>query len=1475
MHIRKRVLFIFSIFFAVLLVPASAQLFAATPEAIIDDFNDGDASDWGFFGGNNAGGGGGALTDRPQEGAAYLSTGWGGQGTASGFYGGAFKNFDNANQVILPADPWFNVWVFNQSDATVDQYTLEITIREDLDGNGWSDGVEESFRLDTVYTSASFDDQWTLLSAPVSDFPLAAGSGNGVFDGNLDEIVIVVAGVQGADPSVVEVDFDQFSFTSGGPLGGVADIVDDFENGLPSGFDSDGVGIGFQTFSDGSPIGIATTDTPPVQVPGADAGNNVMAVTATTGAFAGFSHAFENTAVDTWVPQDWSSYEGFALWVYGQNSNTGLFIDLIDNRPAGSTSDNAERYTVAFVDDFSGWQYLEFPFADFVRKDIGNGAPNDGLTLTQVHGWAFGMLGTGGVEITYYLDDATLYGVAEIPPLAVTFDNARYPIDEGATGNVLVKLNRPMNADDPAQVSVDYTTEAGTATPGKDYTPTSGTLTFVNGGPSQLSFPITTFEDSKFEGGESIILRLSNPVDAEPGFFMQAGAFIEDNDEFDPNLIDDFQYGPYKIETNGLVGVDTIEIESSSAEAIPGQDAFETVLEIGSPFAVAPLTALEEAQAAIDALVPTGDRQADNQLRRASFLLGRTTDANYWDSDYQLDTRSANKVFNGLSQTVRELDRAAKRAGAPSAAIRAIIADLVEVADGLAQYAIDQAVASNGRSSLITQANNQMALADNALSRDQFPRAMAHFRNAWTKANNAVKGMDLAAPSLVHDFALGQDWTNGEALTFWYYGSNSGEAITVDLKENRAPDPGPSGWNMVWSEEFNEPAGTPPNPDYWTYEIGDGTVNGIPGWGNDEFQYYTDDPANAATDGNGNMVLTVLEGDGSLECYYGPCEYTSARLISWRKAEFAYGRIETRLLVPDGGSGIWPAFWSLGTDIDVVQWPQTGEIDFMEYVSRLPNEIFGTIHGPGYAGGQSFGNVYDFGQPVYNDYHTFVTEWEPDLIKWYVDGILYHTATPADVPGEWVFNDPVFLLLNIAMGGNFGGAIDPNIEFPQSMKVDYIRVYQGPDTAERFEATFVDDFTGWQLVEVPFTDFVRSAEQPAGAPNDGLTFEEVWGYGLTLPAGSSALLDQVRVKQLPPPTELVVTTLANGGDGSLRDVLTRIAPGGTVTFDPSLAGGTIALGGPVVPSDDVVIDATATPGISLNGGGVDRVLIVEPGLNVTVKGLTLTNGYGFQLGGAIINNGSLTLENSAVTGNTMTTDAGDFWQGGGGIYSGDGASLTLIDSTVADNFSGWTGGGIYSFFNTTTTIIRSTVSGNVATDVGGGMRTLGNVTIDNSTISGNTSTAWHGGAAFITDGVADVSNSTITGNNAPGGTTGGFFVGTFGDSSATMNIQNSIVAANGDFGCFLAPFGAGAVAINSLGNNVFTDAAFCAGGADQVVGDALLDGLADNGGPTLTHALLAGSPAIGAANNAACPATDQRGVVRDAACDVGAFELVP
>ena len=502
----------------------------------------------------------------------------------------------------------------------------------------------------------------------------------------------------------------------------------------------------------------------------------------------------------------------------------------------------------------------------------------------------------------------------------------------------------------------------------------------------------------------------------------------------------------------------------------------------------------------------------------------------------------------------------------------------------------------------------------------------------------------------------GQDWSVGDGLRFWFHGTGKGDAIRFQLHDNRAPDAGPSSWRLVWSDEFNGPAGRKPDSRNWTHEIGDGTANGIPGWGNNELEYYTDDAQNAATNGRGQLAITARQSDGSLNCYYGPCQFTSARLISQHKAEFAYGRIETRIKVP-AGAGLWPAFWSLGTNIADVGWPQTGEIDIMEFVGRVPNEIFGTIHGPGYSGGASFGGTHDFGVPVSDSFHTVSIEWQPNRIDWYVDGILYHSATPANVaPNQWVFNHPFFLILNMAIGGNFGGPLDPNVTFPQSFLVDYVRVYQGPDTAERFETTFVDDTPGWKEVSLPFPGFTRSGWQPKGAPNDGLTLSSVWGYGLVLPpsglASGSLLLDKVRLIQ---PLELTVTNTNQSGAGSLSRAVEIIGNGGTIDFAAALAGQTITVapGRPfIVNGKSVTIDAAAAPGLTLNGGGAERVFIVEGGSTATLRHLTITNGFGFDLAGGILNNGTVNLERCVVTGNAVGAVANDFWKGGGGIYSG-------------------------------------------------------------------------------------------------------------------------------------------------------------------------------------------------------------------------------
>jgi len=1274
---------------------------------------------------------------------------------------------------------------------------------------------DTSERFDYTFIDSTAGWQW--MDIPFTDFNRATDyqPGGAPNDGmTLTEVYAwAIVLPQGNDT----VYFDDFAL--GLP------VFDDFENGLPSGTDGNGNAIGFYTFTgSGASVGI-TTVTPPDAVPGSGAFNQVIKVDSNvpSGSWAGFVHAFENAAFDTWTPQDWSSYEGISLWLYGNNTGSTLFIDILDNRTPGSTGDTAERFSLDVIDNFSGWRFMEIPFTSFHRKEVGNGAPNDGFNLTEVHGWAFGVY-SSGLPLTNYLDDAGLFGQAEIPELTVGFSANNYNIPEGSTGTVAVKLNRVLNDDDPVQVTVDYSVEPGIPVPGREYTPTAGTLTFTKGGPSELSFTLETFDDSKHEGDERVILHLSNPVGAAPGFIFQASGTIVDNDPYDPSLLDDFEGLPSLWHASENVRLDRVEIPAGDALALPDQGLFEGVLRATVPLQVNILVKAHQctkANIAIPVILFSTPGFDARTVDADSVRLGNA-------AEYHRDSKT------GLAQRHEsDVDR-----------------------DGDIDLTFHFRAKETG-----------------------FPCDSTHIPfNGKTYDGQPITAGGANA-SLIHEFALGQNWSASDGMQFWYYGQNTSDAITAVLLDNRAPDPGPAGWNLVWSDEFNDPAGTPPNPAFWTHEIGDGTLNGNLGWGNQELQYYTDDPQNASTDGDGNLAITLREADGSLQCYYGPCQYTSARLLSNQKAEFAYGRIEARIRVPTGGAGLWPAFWSLGTDIDQVGWPQTGEIDIMEYVSRLPSEVFGTIHGPGYSGGQSFGGIYTLSQPVYEDFHTFTIQWEPDLIQWYIDGTLYKTASPADVaPNEWVFNDPVFLILNMAVGGNFGGTVSPDTTFPQEMLVDYVRVYQGPDTSERFEASFVDNFSGWQVVNLPFSSFTRSSQQPAGAPDDGLGLNEVWGYGFRLPDGGMKTgqiwLDQIRLAQ---PTTMIVTNTQDSGPGSLRDAIDRVASGGLVTFDPGLANSTITLtSGPlVVSAKEVRVDGSAAPGLAVSGGGTDRVLIVDAGGTARFSYLTLRDGYGWDLAGGILNNGSLTLDHAVVTGNRVATAAGDYWKGGGGIYTGGGSTLHLVDSAVTGNNSGWSGGGVYAFFNSTTTIERSTISGNISADVGGGLRTLSNVDITNSTISGNTATGWYGGALFVTDGIVNLTHVTIAGNTSPSSAPADVFVGTFGAGSATLTLKNSLVDS-AQTNCFYAPWGAGVVTLAADHYNVFTDATCFTGGTDVVVGNTGIGSLGDQGGPTQTHALLPGSPAIDTVPLAACSLSeDQRGISRPQGtqCDAGSFEL--
>jgi Glycosyl hydrolases family 16 len=241
-----------------------------------------------------------------------------------------------------------------------------------------------------------------------------------------------------------------------------------------------------------------------------------------------------------------------------------------------------------------------------------------------------------------------------------------------------------------------------------------------------------------------------------------------------------------------------------------------------------------------------------------------------------------------------------------------------------------------------------------------------------------------------------------------------------------------SGWTLAWSDEFDGAKGTAVDTSKWNM------INKGDGFGNNELEFYTNRTDNAAMDGNGDLVITAKQ-----ESYMGR-NYTSARLESSGKFQRQFGRFEARIKVPKG-QGLWPAFWLLGNDIGSAGWPTCGEIDIMENVGKEPSTIHGSMHGPGYSGGNPLGAAYMLpnGGKFADDFHVFAIEWEMNVVRFYVDDNLYETRTPADVPSgaKWVYDHPFYIILNVAVGGSWPGSPDSATMFPQTMLVDYVRVY--------------------------------------------------------------------------------------------------------------------------------------------------------------------------------------------------------------------------------------------------------------------------------------------------------------------------------------------------------------------------------------------------------------------------------------------------
>ncbi|MBF6640170.1 glycoside hydrolase family 16 protein [Flavobacterium sp. J49] len=225
---------------------------------------------------------------------------------------------------------------------------------------------------------------------------------------------------------------------------------------------------------------------------------------------------------------------------------------------------------------------------------------------------------------------------------------------------------------------------------------------------------------------------------------------------------------------------------------------------------------------------------------------------------------------------------------------------------------------------------------------------------------------------------------------------------------------------MAWSDEFNTDG--PPDSSKWSYDLGAG------GWGNNELQYYTNRPENVIVQGGVLKINLIKEP-------FNGSNYTSARILTKNKYEFKYGRVDIRAKLPAGG-GTWPALWMLGSDINTNPWPACGEIDIMEHIGNNLNRIYGTLHHPGHSGGNA-----DGGNVLINnattEFHIYSCEWSASTIKFYVDNVLFYTFNNnSGLP----FNKPFFFIFNCAMGGNFGGAVDPNFT-SATLEVDYVHVY--------------------------------------------------------------------------------------------------------------------------------------------------------------------------------------------------------------------------------------------------------------------------------------------------------------------------------------------------------------------------------------------------------------------------------------------------
>jgi len=255
--------------------------------------------------------------------------------------------------------------------------------------------------------------------------------------------------------------------------------------------------------------------------------------------------------------------------------------------------------------------------------------------------------------------------------------------------------------------------------------------------------------------------------------------------------------------------------------------------------------------------------------------------------------------------------------------------------------------------------------------------------------------------------------------------------VTVGCVNRRGPTgPELKPLQITWQDEFDGPAGQSPDSANWRYDIGTD-------WGNAQLEYDTNRPENVSLDGQGHLRIVARRED-----YLGSA-YTSARINTLGRFEQTRGRFEARLQLPSG-QGLWPAFWLLGANFGTVGWPTCGEIDIMEYRGQEPTIVHGSLHGPGYSGGNALTAPFQLGVGSFDTgFHVFAIDWDTDRMTWLVDGVPFRTVTSGDLPAgtNWVFDHPFFIILNVAVGGGYVGGPTPDTSFPQTLTIDYVRVY--------------------------------------------------------------------------------------------------------------------------------------------------------------------------------------------------------------------------------------------------------------------------------------------------------------------------------------------------------------------------------------------------------------------------------------------------